>query len=68
VDKCKTLGMGQIIVVQVLYNTLNGINIFLSLLRFLKYCDFQPRLGVVTRTLARAFQAGAYTRSHISST
>ena len=48
--------MKQILAAQVLYNTINGINIFLCLLRFLKYCDFQPRMGVVTRTLARAFQ------------
>ena len=38
------------------YITINGINMFLCLLRFLKYCDFQPRMGVVTRTLTRAFQ------------
>jgi hypothetical protein len=26
------------------------------LYRYTKYCDFQPRMGVVTRTLSRAFQ------------
>lgn len=41
---------------QVAYITMQGINMFLCLLRFLKYCDFQPRMGVVTRTLTRAFQ------------
>ena len=45
-----------IIQIQGVYATMNGINIFLCLLRFLKYCDFQPRMGVVTRTLSLAFQ------------
>ena len=45
-----------IIQIQSAYATMNGINIFLCLLRFLKYCDFQPRMGVVTRTLSLAFQ------------
>mmetsp|Transcript_10574 Transcript_10574/g.42685 ORF Transcript_10574/g.42685 Transcript_10574/m.42685 type:complete len:2274 (-) Transcript_10574:246-7067(-) len=45
-----------IIQIQGAYATMNGINIFLCLLRFLKYCDFQPRMGVVTRTLSLAFQ------------
>ena len=45
-----------IIQIQSAYATINGINIFLCLLRFLKYCDFQPRMGVVTRTLSLAFQ------------
>ena len=37
-----------------LYMTLNGINIILILLRILKLMDFQPRMGVVTRSLALA--------------
>jgi hypothetical protein len=45
-----------IITIQGAYATMNGINIFLCLLRFLKCCDFQPRMGVVTRTLSLAFQ------------
>jgi|AntAceMinimDraft_5_1070358.scaffolds.fasta_scaffold20682_2 hypothetical protein len=44
-----------IVNMQVLYVTFHGVNIFLCLLRFLKHCDFQPRMGVVTRTLSRAF-------------
>lgn len=39
---------------QILYMTLNGINIMLTLLRILKLMDFQPRLGVVTRSLGLA--------------
>jgi hypothetical protein len=46
----------DIVEIRVLYITFHGVNIFLCLLRFLKYCDFQPRMGVVTRTLSRAFQ------------
>jgi hypothetical protein len=33
------------------YFALNGINILLLILRLLKRMDFQPRLGVVTRSL-----------------
>ena len=40
----------------VLYNTTFGINIMLLLFLFLKVIDFQPRLGIVTRTLSVAFQ------------
>lgn len=36
------------------YYALNGINILLLILRLLKLMDFQPRLGVVTRSLALA--------------
>jgi hypothetical protein len=36
------------------YYALNGINILLLLARLLRRLDFQPRLGVVTRSLARA--------------
>ncbi|KAK3244587.1 hypothetical protein CYMTET_45803, partial [Cymbomonas tetramitiformis] len=39
---------------QLLYMTLNGVNSFLLLLRILKLCDFQKRMGLVTRTLAVA--------------
>jgi len=39
---------------QLLYMTLNGINIMLMLLRILKLMDFQPRMGVVTRSLGLA--------------
>ena len=38
---------GTIVAMHVLYITFHGVNIFLCLLRFLKYCDFQPRMGVV---------------------
>ena len=34
--------------------TLSGINIILMIGRSLKLMDFQPRLGIVTKTLARA--------------
>mmetsp|Transcript_10216 Transcript_10216/g.33452 ORF Transcript_10216/g.33452 Transcript_10216/m.33452 type:complete len:1592 (+) Transcript_10216:74-4849(+) len=34
-----------------LYMTINGVNIILYLLRVLKLMDFQPRMGVVTRSL-----------------
>lgn len=37
-----------------LYAALHGINIVLSLLRMLKLMDFQPRLGVITRTVFEA--------------
>ena len=37
-----------------MYMTLSGINIILMLGRILKLMDFQPRLGVITRTLALA--------------
>ena len=33
------------------YMALNAINLFLVLLRVIKLMDFQPRLGVITRTL-----------------
>jgi Polycystin cation channel len=36
------------------YYALNGVNILLLILRVLKLMDFQPRLGVVTRSLALA--------------
>jgi len=36
------------------YMTLSGINIILMISRSLKLMDFQPRLGIVTKTLARA--------------
>ena len=36
------------------YYALNGINILLLIGRVLKRMDFQPRLGVVTRSLALA--------------
>ena len=39
---------------QILYMTLNGVNIMLTLLRILKLMDFQPRMGVVTRSLGLA--------------
>ena len=40
----------------VAYTTMFGINMVLMLFIFLKVVDFQPRLGVVTHTLAVAFQ------------
>ena len=36
------------------YYALNGLNILLLIARVLKLMDFQPRLGVVTRSLALA--------------
>eukprot|EP00898_Chlorokybus_atmophyticus_P003624 jgi/Chlat1/4262/Chrsp279S04224 len=36
------------------YLAVNSINIVLMLLRTLKLCDFQPRMGLLTRTLVRA--------------
>ena len=36
------------------YYALNGLNILLLIGRVLKLMDFQPRLGVVTRSLALA--------------
>eukprot|EP00238_Polyblepharides_amylifera_P010194 CAMPEP_0196599430 /NCGR_PEP_ID=MMETSP1081-20130531/94852_1 /TAXON_ID=36882 /ORGANISM="Pyramimonas amylifera, Strain CCMP720" /LENGTH=1166 /DNA_ID=CAMNT_0041925201 /DNA_START=11 /DNA_END=3511 /DNA_ORIENTATION=+ len=36
------------------YMTLSGINIILMISRCLKLMDFQPRLGIVTKTLSRA--------------
>ncbi|GAQ79658.1 Ca2+-modulated nonselective cation channel polycystin [Klebsormidium nitens] len=36
------------------YISINGINIFFMILRLLKLLDFQPRMGVLTRTLAEA--------------
>lgn len=39
---------------QTTYMLINGINVFLLLVRVLELCDFQPRMGIVTRTLERA--------------
>ena len=50
----------SMIEVQVLYGTFNGINIFLCLLRFFKAADFQPKLGIVTRTIGKSFQELAH--------
>ena len=50
----------SVIEVQVLYGTFNGINIFLCLLRFFKAADFQPKLGIVTRTIGKSFQELAH--------
>ena len=36
------------------YYAINGVNILLLIARILKLMDFQPRLGVVTRSLALA--------------
>lgn len=33
------------------YMTINGMNVFLLVIRTLNFCDFQPRMGIVTRTL-----------------
>lgn len=43
-----------------IYVTINGINIFLCLLRFFKAADFQPKLGIVTRTVGKSFQELAH--------
>eukprot|EP00271_Cylindrocystis_brebissonii_P004619 TRINITY_DN163_c0_g1_i2.p1 TRINITY_DN163_c0_g1~~TRINITY_DN163_c0_g1_i2.p1 ORF type:complete len:949 (-),score=88.15 TRINITY_DN163_c0_g1_i2:709-3555(-) len=37
-----------------IYFSLQGINCFLMVLRVLKFMNFQPRMGVITRTLAKA--------------
>eukprot|EP00854_Cymbomonas_tetramitiformis_P014424 gene14424-17054_t len=39
---------------QVTYMMLNGLNAFLLIVRILEVCDFQPRMGILTRTLAVA--------------
>ena len=39
---------------QSVYITMSGCNLFLMLLRIFKLLDFQPRMGVLTRTLAKA--------------
>ena len=48
------LEMKQLVDYLQTYMTLSGINIILMLLRILKLMDFQPRLGVITHTLALA--------------
>ncbi|KAK3281907.1 hypothetical protein CYMTET_10329 [Cymbomonas tetramitiformis] len=39
---------------QVTYMMLHGLNSFLLIARMLKVCDFQPRMGILTRTLTVA--------------
>ena len=39
---------------QSMYVSLAGINLFLMLMRTFKFLDFQPRVGILTRTLAKA--------------
>ncbi|KAK3277976.1 hypothetical protein CYMTET_14057 [Cymbomonas tetramitiformis] len=39
---------------QVRYMMQNGLNSFFLICRILKLCDFQPRMGIITRTLAIA--------------
>ncbi|KAK3241418.1 hypothetical protein CYMTET_48806, partial [Cymbomonas tetramitiformis] len=46
--------MHRMTVFQVDYMTMNGICSFLLIMRILKLCDFQPRMGIITRTLAVA--------------
>eukprot|EP00290_Baffinella_frigidus_P033727 CAMPEP_0180328794 /NCGR_PEP_ID=MMETSP0988-20121125/40408_1 /TAXON_ID=697907 /ORGANISM="non described non described, Strain CCMP2293" /LENGTH=219 /DNA_ID=CAMNT_0022315835 /DNA_START=48 /DNA_END=703 /DNA_ORIENTATION=+ len=36
------------------YNVLSGISVIMLIMRILKALDFQPRLGLVTRTVAKA--------------
>ena len=48
------LEMKNLVTYLQLYMTLSGINIILMLARILKLMDFQPRLGVITHTLALA--------------
>jgi len=48
------LEMKDLVTYLQLYMTLSGINIILMLARILKLMDFQPRLGVITHTLALA--------------
>lgn len=47
-------GMQDLVDMLAWYYALNGINILLLIARLLKKMDFQPRLGVVTRSLALA--------------
>lgn len=44
----------QIFSFRALYMALNGINLFLIMLRLLKVMHFQPRMGIITRTLSAA--------------
>lgn len=37
-----------------LYMMLHGVNLFFLLARFITLCDFQPRLGILSRTLVAA--------------
>ncbi|KAK3257269.1 hypothetical protein CYMTET_33637 [Cymbomonas tetramitiformis] len=39
---------------QVRYMISNGLHAFFLMLRIMKLCDFQPRMGIITRTLAVA--------------
>ena len=38
------------------YVSLCGANLFLFLLRIFKLLDFQPRIGILTRTIGRALE------------
>lgn len=44
----------QIIQFRSLYMALNGVSLLLIMLRLLKVMHFQPRMGIITRTLANA--------------
>ena len=41
---------------QTVYVSLCGANLFLFLLRIFKLLDFQPRIGILTRTIGRALE------------
>ncbi|CAI5509661.1 unnamed protein product [Closterium sp. Naga37s-1] len=48
------LDLRYIINLRAVYFALQGINLFLMMVRLLKFMDFQPYLGVITRSLALA--------------
>eukprot|EP00897_Mesotaenium_endlicherianum_P006639 jgi/Mesen1/6002/ME000306S05267 len=50
----KFVAMQAMIRLLSIYLAMQGINIFLMVLRILKMMDFQPRMGIITRTLATA--------------
>eukprot|EP00271_Cylindrocystis_brebissonii_P009574 TRINITY_DN2455_c0_g4_i1.p1 TRINITY_DN2455_c0_g4~~TRINITY_DN2455_c0_g4_i1.p1 ORF type:complete len:1556 (-),score=275.43 TRINITY_DN2455_c0_g4_i1:1951-6618(-) len=46
--------LDSLIKFKIFYFALNGVNVFLVVLRVLKFMDFQPRMGTITRTLTEA--------------
>ncbi|CAI7852725.1 unnamed protein product, partial [Closterium sp. NIES-53] len=49
--------MDDIINLRSFYFAIQGINVFLMVQRLLKLMDFQPRIGIITRTMAAALPA-----------
>ena len=41
---------------QSIYISTSGANLFLFLMRIFKLLDFQPRIGILTRTISRALE------------